>query len=323
MLENGFGEHNIQGIGDKHIPLIHNVMNTDVVVGGQRPGHRRARRAVQHRPPVAATSPTARACRVGCVDALAHFGLVVDLQRAGRDQDRQAARPRARRRDRSPWPPTAAAMYPSERAKTLLRALRRRVHRPRRRRGVGPSTSPTSTTGHVIECTERDRNRIFNLGYYTWVEQQGTPFELFEARRLAGVLARAAPLPAGVGRDDRRVQRPRRGLTVRAIGSAGWSCAVCGTHVDIAAPLVWRCPRATDADPPSRAAPRSTASRPLRGDGRRQPVRRLPAVPRRGTVRRGQRHDRGARTAMTRQLDADVAGSPDRLHSTPFVGPTR
>src|SRR3990167_6331697 len=32
MLENGFGEHNIQGIGDKHIPLIHNVMNTDLVV---------------------------------------------------------------------------------------------------------------------------------------------------------------------------------------------------------------------------------------------------------------------------------------------------
>ncbi|MFY9481311.1 MAG: pyridoxal-phosphate dependent enzyme, partial [Ilumatobacteraceae bacterium] len=31
MLENGFGEHNIQGIGDKHIPLIHNVMNTDVI----------------------------------------------------------------------------------------------------------------------------------------------------------------------------------------------------------------------------------------------------------------------------------------------------
>ncbi|MFZ0173632.1 MAG: pyridoxal-phosphate dependent enzyme, partial [Acidimicrobiales bacterium] len=32
MLNNGFGEHNIQGIGDKHIPLIHNVMNTDFVV---------------------------------------------------------------------------------------------------------------------------------------------------------------------------------------------------------------------------------------------------------------------------------------------------
>ena len=33
MLCNGYGEHNIQGIGDKHIPLIHNVMNTDFVVG--------------------------------------------------------------------------------------------------------------------------------------------------------------------------------------------------------------------------------------------------------------------------------------------------
>ena len=32
MLYNGFGEHNIQGIGDKHIPFIHNVMNTDVAV---------------------------------------------------------------------------------------------------------------------------------------------------------------------------------------------------------------------------------------------------------------------------------------------------
>jgi len=33
MLANGFGEHNIQGIGDKHIPLIHNVLNTDLVAG--------------------------------------------------------------------------------------------------------------------------------------------------------------------------------------------------------------------------------------------------------------------------------------------------
>jgi len=33
LLYNGYGEHNIQGIGDKHVPLIHNVMNTDLVVG--------------------------------------------------------------------------------------------------------------------------------------------------------------------------------------------------------------------------------------------------------------------------------------------------
>src|SRR5262252_5773717 len=33
LLRNGFGEHNIQGIGDKHVPYIHNVMNTDIVAG--------------------------------------------------------------------------------------------------------------------------------------------------------------------------------------------------------------------------------------------------------------------------------------------------
>jgi hypothetical protein len=38
-------------------------------------------------------------------------------------------------------------------------------------------------TEDMIDCTERERHRIFNLGYYTWVEQQGTPLEVFEARR--------------------------------------------------------------------------------------------------------------------------------------------
>jgi cysteine synthase len=32
MLQNGFGSHRIEGIGDKHVPWIHNVKNTDIVV---------------------------------------------------------------------------------------------------------------------------------------------------------------------------------------------------------------------------------------------------------------------------------------------------
>ena len=31
LLQNGFGSHRIEGIGDKHVPWIHNVRNTDVV----------------------------------------------------------------------------------------------------------------------------------------------------------------------------------------------------------------------------------------------------------------------------------------------------
>ncbi len=32
MLNNGFGGHRIEGIGDKHVPWIHNVKNTDMVI---------------------------------------------------------------------------------------------------------------------------------------------------------------------------------------------------------------------------------------------------------------------------------------------------
>jgi len=32
LLRNGFGTHQIEGIGDKHVPWIHNVRNTDIVV---------------------------------------------------------------------------------------------------------------------------------------------------------------------------------------------------------------------------------------------------------------------------------------------------
>lgn len=31
LLENGFGSHRIEGIGDKHVPWIHNIKNTDMV----------------------------------------------------------------------------------------------------------------------------------------------------------------------------------------------------------------------------------------------------------------------------------------------------
>jgi hypothetical protein len=36
---------------------------------------------------------------------------------------------------------------------------------------------------HILELRHQDRKRIFNLGYYTWVEQQGVRFDDFEKRR--------------------------------------------------------------------------------------------------------------------------------------------
>src|SRR5262249_58611328 len=38
-------------------------------------------------------------------------------------------------------------------------------------------------TDHMLEATQRERERIFNLGYFTWVEQQGIALADFERRR--------------------------------------------------------------------------------------------------------------------------------------------
>jgi hypothetical protein len=38
------------------------------------------------------------------------------------------------------------------------------------------------TTDHLLELRHEDRKRIFDLGYFTWVEQQGVPIEDFTAR---------------------------------------------------------------------------------------------------------------------------------------------
>ena len=49
-----------------------------------------------------------------------------------------------------------------------------------------------STTDHLLELRHEDRDRIFNLGYFTWVEQQGVSLEDFNARGAAVVLERHA-----------------------------------------------------------------------------------------------------------------------------------
>ncbi len=180
MLLNGFGEHNIQGIGDKHIPLIHNVMNTDVVVGISD----RATDGLD----VLYNTPAGQAYlaeRVGVsaelIDALTHFGFsstcnvlaaikTAKLLGLGADDALITIAT------------DGGAMYPSERAKTI----------EGRFGGTFGTTEAAEVfseylasvdTADVLELTERDRNRIFNLGYYTWVEQQGTPLDVFEARR--------------------------------------------------------------------------------------------------------------------------------------------
>jgi cysteine synthase len=180
MLENGFGEHNIQGIGDKHIPLIHNVMNTDVVVAVSDTAtdeldllfNSDAGRAfLGHRKGVSSD----------VIAALAHFGLssICNVVAAIKTSRLLGLGPD----DAIVTVATdGGAMYASERATLLAERFGGEFGDVDAAEVFGRHLADVDTD-HTIECTARDRTRIFNLGYYTWVEQQGTPLELFEQRR--------------------------------------------------------------------------------------------------------------------------------------------
>ena len=181
MLCNGFGEHNIQGIGDKHVPLIHNVMGHRRRRRRSPTEHRRARCALQHR------RRAGRACRRAgarptIVAQLPHLGPV-DLQPRRADQGREA--PRLGADDLIVTVATdGAALYGSEREKTWpATAPTASTTAPPPRSSPSTSTAQPPTT--CSSSASRARDRIFNLGYFTWVEQQGVSLEDFEARRQA------------------------------------------------------------------------------------------------------------------------------------------
>jgi hypothetical protein len=180
MLENGFGEHNIQGIGDKHIPLIHNVMNTDVAVAVSD----RATDELQ----LAANTPEGRAAfarRFGAapelLDALTHFGLSSWCNTLAAIKTAKALG--LGPRDAIVTVATDGAdLYRSEQDLFLARHYADGYTEAHAEAAIARHLEGADEA-HVLECTQVDRNRIFNLGYFTWVEQQGVAVADFEARR--------------------------------------------------------------------------------------------------------------------------------------------
>lgn len=180
MLENGYGEHNIQGIGDKHIPLIHNVMNMDYVIGipdtgpellnvlfNTEAGHQFLR------------------SRTGASDellgSLQHIGLsgLANIQSA----IKLARHEGLDERDVILCVATdGASLYESEREKTIDEHFDGVVGTVEAAEIFG-RTLAGSEPAHVLELTSRERRRIFNLGYYTWVEQRGVALDDFNRRR--------------------------------------------------------------------------------------------------------------------------------------------
>ncbi len=180
MLENGYGEHNIQGIGDQHIPLIHNVMNTDVVVAVS--DRSTDELGVLFNTPAGREHLTARrGVPTEAADALPSLGLssICNLLAAVKTAKRFGLGPA----DAVLTVATdGAELYASERKKVLARRFPRGFDAVAAAETFGRHVLGADDD-HVLELGETERRRIFNLGYFTWVEQQGVSLEAFEARR--------------------------------------------------------------------------------------------------------------------------------------------
>jgi hypothetical protein len=75
-----------------------------------------------------------------------------------------------------------AALYPSEHPKILQRDFPGGFG-AREAEAVFRCWMLEADPGETRVCDEAERRRIFNLGYYTWVEQQGVSIADFTARR--------------------------------------------------------------------------------------------------------------------------------------------
>ena len=176
MLLNGFGEHRIEGIGDKHIPWVHNVKNADFAIGlddeaamsltrlfNEPPGQeylvsQGVDPAVLESLPLLGIS--------GAANLLAAIKLAKYYEMTSRDVVVTIAT-------------DSMDMY------------RSRLHELSEDRGTFTTHDAVAayhrhllgaSTEHVHELGYYDRKRIHNLKYYTWVEQQGKTYEEIQAQ---------------------------------------------------------------------------------------------------------------------------------------------
>ncbi|MEM7275730.1 MAG: pyridoxal-5'-phosphate-dependent protein subunit beta, partial [Actinomycetota bacterium] len=174
---------NIQGIGDKHVPLIHNVTNTDLVVGISD-------RSTDHLD-VLFNSPAGRRLLETRGVGPAVIETLVDLGYSA-ICNTLAAITAAKRWNLGPddvlvtVATDGSELYNSEREKVMS------AHYPggfddAEAEAVFAEHLASVDTTHILDLDPAvdptARDRVFNLGYFTWVEQQGVSIADFERRR--------------------------------------------------------------------------------------------------------------------------------------------
>ena len=167
ILNNGFGEHRIEGIGDKHIPWVHNVRNTDVVTAIDDEACVRIARLFNE--PEGKKVLAQYGVKKEVIEQLGLLGFsgISNLLSAIK-----TARHFEMGKDDVIVTVFTDSMelYGSrlkEMEKEMGKYTRENALVDFERRLLG------CTTDHMKELTYADRKAVHNLKYFTWVEQQG------------------------------------------------------------------------------------------------------------------------------------------------------
>lgn len=171
LLENGFGAHRIEGIGDKHVPWIHNVKNTDMVTAIDDNSVVNVMRLFNE--PAGREYLVKKGVPQDLVQKLDLLGFsgIANLLSVIK----------------------AVKYYEMGENDVMLTVLTdsmelydSRIAEYRQEFGEFTAAHAAEafardlqgeTTDDLLELSYRDRRRVHNLKYYTWVEQQGKTYE--------------------------------------------------------------------------------------------------------------------------------------------------
>ena len=167
LLMNGFGEHRIEGIGDKHVPWVHNVRNTDAVATIDDEDCMRILRLFNEpagRKHLASLGVSAKELEslpllgISCIcNLLAAIKTAKHFELTERDVIFTVFT-------------DSTELYGSR-----LEELKKERGAYRERDAIADFAGPLAhqSVDYFKELTFPERKAIHNLKYYTWVEQQG------------------------------------------------------------------------------------------------------------------------------------------------------
>jgi cysteine synthase A len=176
LLQNGFGAHRIEGIGDKHVPWIHNVRSTDAVIAVDDRDCMGLLRLFNEKQGQAFLS------RLGVPD-----GFIENLPLLGISgiANVLASIKLARYYELAENDVVATLLTDSmELYGSRVKELAKKDGDLDREEAIAIYSQSLAgqRADNVLELTHPERKRIHNLKYYTWIEQQGKKLDELNAQ---------------------------------------------------------------------------------------------------------------------------------------------